>query len=144
MSIRFFTIILTFGFCHIFSFTQNVDLTIKNINNDGGMICVAVFANQNEFQNEKPFFDYKIQKSDSTGEILNVQLSLRPGHYGISVLHDKNKNGKMDYNIIGVPREGFGFSGYYLRGLKKPSFDDFAFWLEKNEKKKITVYMKYF
>ena len=35
---------------------------------------------------------------------------LPAGRYGIVVLHDENKNEKLDRNLILVPKEGFGFA----------------------------------
>jgi uncharacterized protein (DUF2141 family) len=35
---------------------------------------------------------------------------LVPGQYGIALLHDENKNDKMDSNRFGFPREGYGVS----------------------------------
>lgn len=32
-----------------------------------------------------------------------------PGRYALLVVHDENGNGKLD-TLLGVPREGFGFS----------------------------------
>ncbi len=32
------------------------------------------------------------------------------GKYGVVVLHDENENQKLDRNIFGVPKEGFGFA----------------------------------
>lgn len=32
------------------------------------------------------------------------------GKYGIVVLHDENENKKLDRNVFGIPKEGFGFA----------------------------------
>ena len=34
---------------------------------------------------------------------------LAPGDYALAVIHDENGNGKLD-TIVGIPREGYGFS----------------------------------
>jgi uncharacterized protein (DUF2141 family) len=34
-----------------------------------------------------------------------------PGTYAIAVIHDENSHGKLDTNRLGVPTEGYGFSG---------------------------------
>jgi uncharacterized protein (DUF2141 family) len=39
-----------------------------------------------------------------------VMKDLPPGDYGIVVLHDENENMKLDRNIFGFPKEGFGFA----------------------------------
>ena len=35
---------------------------------------------------------------------------LPTGKYGVVVLHDENKNDKLDRNVFLVPKEGFGFA----------------------------------
>ena len=42
------------------------------------------------------------------------------------------------------PAEGFGFSDYFHKGIKKPVFDDFDFVVEQDEIKIIKVKMRYF
>jgi uncharacterized protein (DUF2141 family) len=39
-------------------------------------------------------------------------LSLPAGQYVFSIYQDSNGNGKLDTNLIGIPREKFGFSNY--------------------------------
>jgi uncharacterized protein (DUF2141 family) len=50
----------------------------------------------------------------------------------------------MEYNFLGLPRKGFGFSNYIHKGIHRPSFNDFSFVINKNETKVITVQLKYF
>jgi len=123
---------------------QTLDIRIKNIKKTGGKICIAIFANESEFRTEKPCEEYKYDKKEKESDEFSVKIPIRSGQFGVSVLHDANCNGKMDYNIIGIPREGFGFSDFFHRGILKPHFDDFDFFVEKNEEKMITVVMKYF
>jgi len=73
-----------------------------------------------------------------------IQIPFRPGKWAFSVLDDENKSGKMEYNLIGIPKEGVGFSNYFLHGLHRPVFNDFCFVITKNETRIITVRMKYF
>jgi uncharacterized protein (DUF2141 family) len=45
-----------------------------------------------------------------------------PGDYGIVALHDENENMKLDRNIFGFPKEGFGFANNPHVGLRPPAF----------------------
>jgi uncharacterized protein (DUF2141 family) len=45
-----------------------------------------------------------------------------PGDYGVVALHDENKNMKLDRNIFGFPKEGFGFANNPHVGLRAPAF----------------------
>jgi uncharacterized protein (DUF2141 family) len=49
------------------------------------------------------------------------------GRYAISVLHDENDNDKMETDLIGRPKEGYGFSRNARGKFGPPGFDDAAF-----------------
>jgi uncharacterized protein (DUF2141 family) len=44
------------------------------------------------------------------------------GDYAVVALHDENKNMKLDRNLFGIPREGFGFANNPHVGLGPPPF----------------------
>ncbi len=127
-----------------FVFAQTLDIRIKNIRNHTGQLCIALFANEADFKAEKTCWNAKFDKKQIADGEFTVQIPFKSGCFGLSVLDDENATGKMEYNLLGVPREGFGFSDYYHRGLKRPPFGDFDFYLEKGETKIITVLLKYF
>jgi uncharacterized protein (DUF2141 family) len=66
-----------------------------------------------------------IQKIDSLPCIIEIN-DIENGIYGIKYFHDSNANGKMDFNWMGIPTEGFGFSNDAY-GLFKPK--KFKEWL---------------
>jgi uncharacterized protein (DUF2141 family) len=39
-----------------------------------------------------------------------VWNDLPPGDYGVAAIHDENSNAKLDKNLLGIPKEGFGFA----------------------------------
>jgi len=47
---------------------------------------------------------------------------LPPGDYGVAAIHDENRNAKLDRNLIGIPREGFGFANNPHVGFSAPAF----------------------
>ena len=50
-----------------------------------------------------------------------------PGTYAIAVIHDENRNGKLDTNLVGISTEGYGFSND-VKGLAgAPSFSAASF-----------------
>ncbi len=48
--------------------------------------------------------------------------NLPPGDYGVAAIHDENRNAKLDRNLIGIPKEGFGFANNPHVGLSAPAF----------------------
>lgn len=123
--------------------SQNILLKVENLKPDSGQICVAVFDSHNSFKKEKPVSSYYYKKTGSICQ--SIQLTLPTGTWGISVLDDINANGKIDYRITGLPKEGFGFAGYYHKGIFKPSFEDFQFSVKnENEKQTFSVVLRRF
>ena len=51
-----------------------------------------------------------------------VWQDLPPGDYAVAAIHDENSNARLDRNIIGIPREGFGFANNPHVGLTAPAF----------------------
>jgi uncharacterized protein (DUF2141 family) len=122
---------------------QEVEVTITGLRNTQGQVVFGIFRDDKTFQKEEAFLSISFQKKDIREGIMKVSFSLDPGIWGITLLDDENMNSKMEYNFLGIPREGFGFSDFYASGLKKPVFDDFRFTLEKGQKKKITIRVRY-
>lgn len=120
-----------------------IALSITNIKSSKGCIRVAIFQDEKSFKEEKPYKHITALKNDIEDNSLKVSFSLRPGTYGITVLDDVNNNGKMDYNFIGVPKEGFGFADYFHGGLSRPKFKDFKFIFRENENLNMTAKFRY-
>lgn len=123
---------------------QSLDVHICNIRNRKGQLCLAIFADEAHFKEEKTCWAMHCSKKDIVNGEFHIQIPYQSGIWGFSVLDDENGNGKMEYNLIGLPREGFGFSNYIHKGIHRPVFNDFSFVINKNEKKVITVQLKYF
>ena len=58
--------------------------------------------------------------------------NLEPGTYGVATFHDENKNGKLDFNDVGVPVEGYGHSNNPARREGPPRFDETKFMLSES------------
>ena len=123
---------------------QNVEVTITGIKSQKGQMVVGVFTDDLSFRKEHGILKTMVPKTNLSDGTMTFSLSLEPGLYGLSVLDDENCDGKMDYGMLGMPKEGFGFSDYYHTGLKKPKFDSFKFTVDNGQVKKITVKMRYF
>ena len=125
-------------------FAQTLEVTISNIRSNKGQLCVALFDSEEGFKKEQPCWEKNYAKSPVKQDEVVITISIPPGIYGLSVLDDENMDGNMNFNRIGVPLEGFGFSGYQHKGIRKPSFNNFIFRVEENQTLKIDVLMRYF
>ena len=60
--------------------------------------------------------------------------SIPPGKYAIQFFHDENENQKMDFSLIGIPKEKFGSSNNVKPVLGPPKFKKMLFNLTENKK----------
>ena len=53
--------------------------------------------------------------------------SLPEGDYGVAVMHDENKNEKLDFSDFGMPLEGYGHSNNPPKRQGAPDFSETKF-----------------
>jgi uncharacterized protein (DUF2141 family) len=106
-------------------------------------MAIGVFRDNESFKKELAYLELQFVKKDISSGEMKVRFTLPPGTYGIALLDDENSDDVMEYNFLGVPKEGFGFSDYYHTGLKLPKFDAFKFDVEKGQKEDINIRVRY-
>ena len=116
-----------------------LEVTVANVKDTTGTVRVGIFRDESTFL--KDAFVGKIVKA-SKGEVKVVFESVPAGKYALSVIHDENRNGELDSNFIGIPREGFGFSNDAMGTFGPPGFEKCTFQVN-TEAKKMTVTMRY-
>ena len=57
-------------------------------------------------------------------------MKFRDGKYGISIYLDENKNGKLDVNFLGIPKEKYGFSNNVFPATRAANFEEAAFEIQ--------------
>ena len=72
-------------------------------------------------------------------EIPVDQLQL--GQYALAAYQDANSNGKLDKNLVGVPKESYAFSGSNLSKWKQPTFQDSAFTVREQIGKTVPLFL---
>lgn len=101
---------------------------ISQLRNAKGRVAVALFASAADFPNQAHALRGRLAKI-TDGRARVVFDALPPGIYAVAVLHDENENAKMDFNFLGMPLEGYGFSNDAAVILGPPSFQAAAFTL---------------
>ncbi|MTI39866.1 DUF2141 domain-containing protein [Fulvivirga lutimaris] len=102
--------------------TSQLVVVIDDIRDAEGEIIFAVFNNEQDFL-QKEYTSQKVKVGED-GKVVAIFNDLPKGNYSVSVIHDKNLNGKLDKNFIGIPTEGFGFSNNKMGRFGPPSFKD--------------------
>ncbi|PKP39336.1 MAG: hypothetical protein CVT98_02180 [Bacteroidetes bacterium HGW-Bacteroidetes-15] len=86
-----------------------VKLKIENVEKNGGKVYVSIFNSEPTYKSREVYLSF-ILNSDK--EIVIKELNLPNGQYVFSIYQDSNGNGKLDTNLIGIPKEKFGFTNY--------------------------------
>lgn len=113
--------------------TGSLCIRIKNFRNADGYVGIALFSTEEGFpgDSERAF---ALAGTELSGTELECILENIPyGTYALSVLHDENRNRKMDKTWIGKPKEGFGTSNNPRIRFGPPGFDESRFTLDAEE-----------
>jgi uncharacterized protein (DUF2141 family) len=127
----FFTLIIFSNFS-VFAGTGKLKIEIIGIRSTKGKVLVNLFSTAKGFPTN-PKYAYRTAELDiREGGKAYVEFTDLPyGDYAVAVLHDENDNKKMDYNFLGMPKEGYCFSNNYRPTFKNPSFRQAGFFLER-------------
>ena len=102
-------------------------VTILNFRNNLGQAGVALYNKEEAFPKSPDKAVKIVYAPIRDKKAVVVFESLPPGEYAISVFHDENKNGKMDSNFFGIPKEGVGASNDARGHLGPPHYKDAKF-----------------
>lgn len=102
-----------------------LDIRIQGVANADGHVLVALYDSEDGWEGRaKARAAQRVAAAKGTLELSFAELA--PGSYGVMVMHDENDNGKLDTNLLGIPREGYGFSNN-PRLMRRAKFDEVAF-----------------
>lgn len=122
----------------------SVTVHITNLRSNKGAVLIAVYDSADKFP--KDAAKYAIGKNKAAIRNLSATATFPDLPYGklaIAILHDENDNMKMDFNIIGMPKEGYGFSNNAKGNFGPPDFSKAAFSLDAPDKE-VSVKTTYF
>ncbi|MEM6348137.1 MAG: DUF2141 domain-containing protein [Bacteroidota bacterium] len=105
---------------------KNISITVHHIRSEKGMIRIGVYDRADTF-NKEPVSTHAFPKTGIQNGELQCQFKLGPGKYAFSLLDDENGDNEMNYNFVGIPTEGFGFSrDAKIQLMSPPDFEDCA------------------
>lgn len=90
------------------------------------MLFVAIYPSSARFMTHDDKAIYR--RIVATGDTTTLQVAeIPPGMYAITVYADLNGNGKLDSNLLGIPKEPTGFSRDASSRFGPPKFKEAAF-----------------
>ncbi len=113
---------------------QNHSLTVQvtNVKEKKGNMVISIFNNVKSFLKDgEEFIKKTIPVNEHTITITFVDLP--SGYYAVALYHDENGDKVCNKNILGIPKEWFGFSKNFSPLLRAPRFDEIKILLQKND-----------
>jgi uncharacterized protein (DUF2141 family) len=117
-------------------------IEVTDVRRHEGQLIFGVFTSADGFptRSEKSV-NWQTKPADADTVVFTCELP--PGQYGASVLHDENSNTRMDKNLIGIPKEGYGVTNNPKPARRAATFKESLFTLPP-EGTKLTISIQYF
>ena len=144
--------LLALCFLSFLSFAQarNVEIPRLEVRVDGikdlrGEIGVAVWNSKLGYPThlEHAYEAEWIPVKAGGTAVVAVFATMPAGEYAVSVVHDTNRNRKVDRGFFGFPKEGVGFSNDQKVVMSAPRYDKSKFPLVAGENKTIVIKLDY-
>jgi uncharacterized protein (DUF2141 family) len=114
--------------------TGKLVVNISGFPSSDGFAMVALHNSEESYKGGGTSAVAKTKTMVVDQEVQVVFTNLPYGSYGVSLYHDENANNKMDKNVMGIPKEAYGFSNNAKGFFGKPSYKDVVFQLNSAEK----------
>lgn len=105
------------------SYAGVMSIKVTGIKQMMGQVRLAIYNNKESHLSEK--INFRTAKTQANLETVFLIVEDMPyGSYSIAAFHDADDSGNMTKNILGIPKELFGFSnGAQTSVLGAPSFE---------------------
>lgn len=104
----------------------DLQVQLTGLRSAKGVVHLCLTASPSKFLkcNEDPA---AVSRSIPAGSASRLDLGqVKAGTYALLVVHDENRNGKLDM-MMGIPREGFGFSNNPAMKPRAPKWEEIRF-----------------
>lgn len=110
-----------------------ISIRVTGLKNDKGQVCIALYNSPDTFPVDEKHF--RATCAGIVGKTATIALpNIPPGQYAAFAFHDKDGDGKLKTNWLGIPKEGVGASRGAKGRMGPPKFKDAAFDVGKGGK----------
>ncbi len=99
-----------------------IKVAVTNLRNNKGHVLISLFKDGVGYPDkpEKAFRKVKVEVTNKSATVTFEKLPA--GSYAVALLHDENSDEKMNTNILGIPKEGYGFSNNVMGAFGPPAY----------------------
>jgi len=113
-----------------------LSVNVKDISRMQGHLMVALYKGKEAYDSGKASKAQRI-KVNKENHLVTFK-DIPDGEYAVKLYHDDNDNNKMDSNMFGIPKEGYGFSNNGGR-FGAPDYSEAKITVSKNMNIEITL-----
>ena len=121
--------------------TGTIRVDASKFRNQQGVLGCSIFSSGEGFPARGALRSVRVPIS---GESATCTFDgIAAGTYAVSVLHDENRNGRLDKNLLSMPTEGYGVSNDHTRAMGPPRWEPARFSLGAGETKTLSIALRY-
>lgn len=110
--------------------TGILTVEISGLKEATGNVYIAVYDSDSTWLSDATVLSKKVAISEALdGDLVRTELQLPLGEYALSVFYDKDNDGEMDTNLIGIPKEPIAMSNNAVMKFGPPKYADAVFTL---------------
>ena len=103
---------------------------IAGLQEVSGNVFVAIYDSKDTWLSDDTVQDRKVTISEALQDgLVQTSFELPPGEYALTVFYDRDDDGELDTNFIGIPKEPIALSNNAKAKFGPPKFVDAAFQL---------------
>ena len=119
----------------------SIEVRINGIENNDGIILIGLYDKSDKFPDFDESFAGAAPKANKMGTSYTF-TEIPSGTYALAVWHDEDEDKTLDKNILGIPRENYGFSNNASGTFGPPDFEDAAFKVVSDKKTELVITLK--
>ena len=120
--------------------SSGLTVQITNVKSTKGKILFALFNKAEGFPDTHQKAFRLLEAVPTMGTTTVLFENLPAGTYALAVFHDENKDGKLNTNLLGIPKEPYGFSNNARPAFSAPGFKEASF--EHKNPKTLSIQVK--
>jgi len=110
--------------------TGIVMVEISGLTDATGNVYIAVYDSDSTWLGDEAVMNRKVVIAESLdGDVVRTELQMPLGSYAMSAFYDKDNDGELDTNFIGMPKEPIALSNNAVAKFGPPKYADAVFTL---------------
>ncbi|MFK7808404.1 MAG: DUF2141 domain-containing protein [Saprospiraceae bacterium] len=142
MKLKFLILLLTvFGHSLFAQESSELTITVEGLESRKGSLRIGLYNKSEGFT--KPGFAIDGAVVEVTEDVAEYTFRVAAADYAVAIYHDANNDDKLNTNMVGYPKENYGFSNNAFGNFGGvPKFEAAKVRVAENETKEIVVTLR--